>query len=66
MNPTTIEAILGAAISAVEFIERYGPEAYETVKAAVAATASKGGPSLDDIVALHEKTLADNAAIQNA
>lgn len=50
----------------VELAEKYGPEIYTTIIAAIEQSKSGTGPTDADIQAIIAKCVADNAAIQNA
>ncbi|MFT8586824.1 hypothetical protein [Acetobacter papayae] len=59
-------AILGVVGEVVELAEKYGPEIYTTIIAAIEQSRSGNGPSDADIQAIIAKCVADNAAIQSA
>ncbi|PAK77845.1 hypothetical protein [Acetobacter fabarum] len=59
-------AILGVVGEVVELAEKYGPEIYTTVVAAIEQSKSGTGPTDADIQAIIAKCVADNAAIQSA
>ncbi len=64
MNEAMIAAILGATGTIISLIEKYGPEAWTTIKEAVENTTSSTGPTMADIEAIFAKCQADNDAIQ--
>ncbi|MCP1229260.1 hypothetical protein [Acetobacter fabarum] len=59
-------AILGVVGEVVELAEKYGPEIYATIIAAIEQSKSGTGPTDADIQAIIAKCVADNAAIQSA
>lgn len=59
-------AILGVVGEVVELAEKYGPEIYATIIAAIEQSKSGTGPTDADIQAIIAKCVADNAAIQGA
>lgn len=59
-------AILGVVGEVVELAEKYGPEIYTTIIAAIEQSKSGSGPTDADIQAIIAKCVADNAAIQSA
>ncbi|MFT8723790.1 MAG: hypothetical protein ABF759_14650, partial [Acetobacter malorum] len=59
-------AILGVVGEVVELAEKYGPEIYTTIIAAIEQSKSGTGPTDADIQAIIARCVADNAAIQNA
>jgi hypothetical protein len=59
-------AILGVVGEVVELAEKYGPEIYATIIAAIEQSKSGTGPTDADIQAIIAKCVADNTAIQNA
>ena len=64
MDVTEIGAIASAASAVLALIEKYGPEAWVTIKEAVETTKSTTGPTLAEIEAIYARCKADNAAIQ--
>ena len=64
MDTAEISAIVNGASTVISLIEKYGPDAWTTIKTAVEDTVSSGGPSAADIEAIYAKCKADNAAIQ--
>ncbi|EFG83713.1 hypothetical protein IFJ82_06265 [Novacetimonas hansenii] len=64
MDVTEIGAIASAASAVLALIEKYGPEAWATIKEAVETTKSTTGPTLAEIEAIYTRCKADNAAIQ--
>lgn len=66
LSTAEIGEILSAASSAVGLIEKYGEDAWETIKTAVETTKASGGPTAAQIDAIYQKCVADNAAIQSA
>ncbi|MBY4639241.1 hypothetical protein K6L44_04325 [Gluconacetobacter entanii] len=63
-----MQAVLNAIVNGTSLvlglIEKYGPEAWTTIKTAVEDTVSSGGPIAADIEAIYARCKADNAAIQ--
>ena len=64
MDAAEIGAIASAASTVLALIEKYGPEAWATVKEAIETSKSTTGPTLAEIEAIYAKCKADNAAIQ--
>lgn len=64
MDTAEISAIVNGASTVISLIEKYGPDAWTTIKTAVEDTVSSGGPSAADIEAIYAKCKADNTAIQ--
>ncbi|MCE2578010.1 hypothetical protein [Gluconacetobacter entanii] len=64
MDAAEIGAIASAASAVLALIEKYGPEAWATIKKAVENTKSTTGPALTEIKAIYAKCKADNSAIQ--
>ncbi|RBM07744.1 hypothetical protein [Novacetimonas cocois] len=64
MDAEEIGAIASAASAVLALIEKYGPEAWETIREAVETTTSGTGPSVAQVEAIYARCRADNAAIQ--
>lgn len=64
MNPTEVSEIISVASFALGLIEKYGMSAWLTLKEAIEATKDKDGPTTEQIEAIYNKCVADNAAIQ--
>ncbi|ACI52183.1 hypothetical protein Gdia_2438 [Gluconacetobacter diazotrophicus PA1 5] len=64
MDEAMIAALVSASGTIIALVEKYGPEAWTTIKNAVENTTSSTGPTDADIAAIYAKCQADNDAIQ--